>query len=434
MRIAIIGAGIAGVTTAFECAADGHQVTVFERRGSVAAEGSFANTGLTTPAMALPWTPAGLPRPGAGALGWQWRRWRAERNKDRAAQQARLLQLAIYSHARLQELRKRLQLDFEHAHGQLLLLRQERELRGIQAQLDLLQSLGLPHQLLSAAQCLAAEPGLNPDTPLFGGIQLSPAELGNCRQFSHLMRIEAQRLGVRFRFHTTVRSLTPGSVVTLIHEHTVPPEGLGAPTRQAEKQDAGDTQPAPLGPVQESFDAVLICAGASALPLLQALGLKPAMGLVHGHTITAPLRQLEAHPDLGPRAGVFDLGEQISISRIGQRVRVAGCVETGAAPQGFKAPKLALLHRVLNEWFPGAMQVGQEQRWIGCQALLPDGLPLLGASGQAGIWLNLAQGSAHSLDWPLACGAARLLADQISKRQTDADAPSLEGLDIKRLA
>ena len=34
MRIAIIGAGIAGVTTAYECAADGHQVTVFERRGS----------------------------------------------------------------------------------------------------------------------------------------------------------------------------------------------------------------------------------------------------------------------------------------------------------------------------------------------------------------------------------------------------------------
>ncbi|MEJ6005472.1 FAD-dependent oxidoreductase [Paucibacter sp. AS339] len=434
MRIAIIGAGIAGVTSAFECANDGHQVTVFERRSSVAAEGSFANTGFAAPALALPWAAARFPRPGAGALSWQWRRWRAERSKDHAARQALLLQLASYSHGRLQELRKRLQLDYERTEGQLLLLRHERELRAIQAQLDLMQSLGLPHQFLSPEQCLALEPGLNPETPLHGGIQLSQAEVGNCRQFSHLMRIEAQRLGVQFRFHTTVRSITPGQPASLIHEHTIPPEGLGAATRGPDKQDAGDTQPAPLGPVQESFDAVLICAGAGALALLQPLGLKPALSTVHGYSITAPLRQLEAHPDLGPRAGLLDLRHQVSISRIGQRVRIAGGIETGTSATHFKPATLALLHQVLHDWFPGAMQVGQEQRWKGSQALLPDGLPLLGASGLAGVWLNLAQGSANSLDWPLACGAARVLADQICKRKTDVDAPDTTGLDIARLA
>ena len=34
MHIAILGAGIIGVTTAYELAADGHQVTVFERHAS----------------------------------------------------------------------------------------------------------------------------------------------------------------------------------------------------------------------------------------------------------------------------------------------------------------------------------------------------------------------------------------------------------------
>ncbi|MBY0235116.1 MAG: FAD-dependent oxidoreductase, partial [Burkholderiaceae bacterium] len=86
MRIAIIGAGIAGVTTAFELSARGHQVTVFDRCGSVAAEGSFANAGIVAPALALPWATPGWPSLGAGrSFGWQWQRRRAAQDKSAAA-------------------------------------------------------------------------------------------------------------------------------------------------------------------------------------------------------------------------------------------------------------------------------------------------------------------------------------------------------------
>ena len=67
MRIAVVGAGIIGVTTAYELAADGHEVTVFERRGSVAAETSFANAGVVAPGYVTPWAAPGMPRQGAGA-------------------------------------------------------------------------------------------------------------------------------------------------------------------------------------------------------------------------------------------------------------------------------------------------------------------------------------------------------------------------------
>ena len=49
MKIAIVGAGIIGVTTAYELAADGHEVTVFERHGAAALETSFANAGVVAP-------------------------------------------------------------------------------------------------------------------------------------------------------------------------------------------------------------------------------------------------------------------------------------------------------------------------------------------------------------------------------------------------
>lgn len=52
------------------------------------------------------------------------------------------------------------------------------------------------------------------------------------------------------------------------------------------------------------------------------------------------------------------------------------------------------------------MQQGSSRR-----AVLPDGLPLIGASPRAGIWLNLSPGGSG---WGLACGAAQALAAQVA--------------------
>jgi D-amino-acid dehydrogenase len=436
MRIAIIGAGIAGVTTAYECAADGHQVTVFERRGSVAAEASFANAGLTAPGLSLPWSPAKWPGLGGGAtLAWGWQRWRAGRSKGQGVLQERLLKLALFSSARQAELRRSLQMDYERASGTLVLLRSEQDLSAAQTGLDLLTPWGLSAQVLTADQCRGIEPGLNPDMRLHGGVHLSQGESGNCRQFAHLLRGAAQRLGAQFRFHTTVRSLTPGTPAKLVHEYTPPPDSLPAPSRHSEQRDGGaDTRPAPMGSTEDSFDAIIICTGADASELLRALKLKPALTQVQGYSITAPLRQLEAHPELGPQAAVYDQQRQISIGRIGQRIRVAGGIAPATASERARKSTLASLHQALDDWFPGAMQSTAVQRWQGSQALAADGLPLLGACARDGIWLNLAQGSAATLGWPLACGAARILAEQVTGRQASADLPDITGLDIGRCA
>ena len=53
MKIAIVGAGIVGVTTAYELASDGHEVTVFEQRSAAAEEASFATAGLLAPHLLL---------------------------------------------------------------------------------------------------------------------------------------------------------------------------------------------------------------------------------------------------------------------------------------------------------------------------------------------------------------------------------------------
>ena len=69
MKIAVIGAGVIGVTTAYELAVDGHEVTVFERRGAAAEETSFANAGVVAPGYVTPWAAPGMPWKVARHLG-----------------------------------------------------------------------------------------------------------------------------------------------------------------------------------------------------------------------------------------------------------------------------------------------------------------------------------------------------------------------------
>jgi len=59
-RIAVIGAGIVGITSAYEPNADEHEVSVFERRESVASESSFANAGVIAPGYVTPWAAPGM--------------------------------------------------------------------------------------------------------------------------------------------------------------------------------------------------------------------------------------------------------------------------------------------------------------------------------------------------------------------------------------
>ncbi|HET7792268.1 MAG TPA: FAD-dependent oxidoreductase [Rhizobacter sp.] len=444
MRVAVIGAGIVGVTSAYELAADGHEVTVFERRGSVAAETSFANAGIIAPGYVTPWAAPGMPwhvlrhlfarhapvrlnpRLGSGTLRWMWRWWRACGAHSYKSNRARLQRLAVYSRERLHLLTHALQLDYERAEGHLVLLRSAQDTARAQASLALLTEMGVRHHLLDPEQCRQVEPGLNADAELDAGIHLPQDEVGNCRQFALLLREEAERLGATFRFHTTVQALHPGKMPQVTKVYS-PMEESTWVSADAARTDGPVTDVLPFEPETEGFDAVVVCAALGATELLKPHGVKLPLAPVYGYSVTAPLRRLDAHPDLGPHSAVMDERYKVAISRLGSRLRVAGSAELGGQPQQHNRGALETLYKVLNDWFPGAAHMSQAQVWKGARPMLPDGPPVLGASGMAGVWLNLGHGSSG---WALACGSARVVADAIGSRTAAIDT---EGLGVERL-
>ena len=422
MKIAVVGAGIIGVTTAYELAVDGHQVTVFERRGAVAEETSFANAGVIAPGAVTPWAAPGMPGKVArhlfsrhapvrlclpltsAEIGWMWKWWRACSLETYLANRARMQRLAFYSRERLHRLTEDLKLEYDHAPGYMVLLRSENDNKLAQPGLQVLRDAGVAFREIDAAQARLLEPALNPDTDFLGAVHLPDDEVGNCRQFALLLKTQAQRLGVDFEFNSTVAPLDPAAPSTL-------------------RIAADGPQPR-----QQRFDAVVFCGALESAPLLRPLGLKLPLAAVHGYSISAPIRE----PLNAPRSALMDERYKVAISRLGNRVRVAGSAEIGGSPTARRPAAIQTLYKVLHDWFPGAAQISNTgaavQQWKGARPMLPDGPPVLGAIGIPGVWINVGHGSSG---WALACGSARAIADLMGGRAPDLD---MEGLGVERLA
>ena len=446
MRVAVIGAGVVGVTSAWELARDGHEVIVFERRGSVAGEASFAHAGLISPGRGSPWTnparralwlrqlllrnsPASASaRLDFATLRWLWRWWHACLPQTCAANRAQLLKLALYSRERLHALTRDERLDYERSTGTLVLLRTDKDVAAARPGLSMLAETGIRFSLIDAGKCRTIEPGLSVETPLHAGIQLHEDEAGNCREFVHLLRVQAQRRGVRFMFDTEVRSIAAGAQPEIEHVHTPPDAPPRADSGMVPlNPDEVPTRPLTFDSTRERFDAVVVCAALGTPALLRPLGLRLPLAGLWGYSLTAPLRHHEGHPDTGPRSAILDARHDVSITRVGQRIRIAGATELGGRAGVFDARTLDTLYRLLSDWFPAAAQLPSVQRWKGARPTLPDGMPVIDASGAPGVWLNLGHGAGG---WALACGSARLLADSLAGRRTAIDA---QGFAMARL-
>lgn len=404
MNIAIVGAGLAGISTALELARDGHQVTVYEQMNATAEAASFAPGGwlspCAAPSLAIPG--AGMPlkllQSGPGLLqstgmigspAWRWlRQWK--QHEKQATQQGNLTQLqALHTLcAYSQNLRWRddaeADLIAERKSGALVLLRNPKEVNFWQQQLPMLQAQPVACQLIDAAHAQAMEPGLGQDMTWTHAVHFPDGESINPRLWTQHLRLQALELGVHI--HTGIQ-------VQALHSQ---PTGV---------EIAGQRYP---------HDAIVVCTGASR-SLLARLSL-PVLPL-WGYSVTAPVRDAL----LAPRTAVMDWQQQATISRMGQRVRItAGLELASTADAAHHAPTLQRMYRLLNDWFPGGIQLSsaQVQVWRGCRGQLPDGLPAVGSSSQQGIWLNLAHGS-HGAS--LATGCARALADMLAGHAPQVD-------------
>jgi D-amino-acid dehydrogenase len=414
MHIMVIGGGIIGVTTAYMLRQRGCEVTLIERNDGVAQEASFANAGVSAPGTVAPLAAPGIPRlllrtllsehsplifrPHLGPTFWRWAtQWLGQCNAERyRINRQRMQRLALHSRDVMHTLRTKLDLHYEQSTGHLQLFRSAHALARSTALQELLRETGIPFSILDDAATRVLEPGLSAHVPFVGALHLPNDEVGNCALFARVLRKHAEAEGVQFLF---------GHHVHAIEAHA---DAVQLRTSRGLK----------------TADAAVVAAGCASAALLKPLGVQIPLWPVKGYSATVGILAGEA----APRSAMMDEAYRVAITRLGMRLRVSGIVELGNHSLQLREQALRTLIKVARDWFPQAAHYAQASYWCGARPMLPDGVPLLGATALPRIYLNVGHGNAG---WAMACGSADVLADLVTGKEP---AISLEGLTPARYA
>lgn len=408
MRVAVLGAGVVGVASAWYLAADGHEVTVLDRQPLPAQETSFANGGQISVSHAEPWANPGAPLRVLKWLGredspllWRFRadmaqwRWGLDFLAQCTAARTRrniqaIIQLGLYSRTRLQQLRKELSLEYEALErGILHFYTDQAEYASALRQAAVMREFGCDRQGKSADECLAIEPALrNSRAPVLGGTFTASDESGDARRFTEALAARAQAAGAVFRFNADVSAL----------------EVAGGSVKAA-RLATGERVEA---------DAFVLALGSYSSLLLQPHGIRLPVYPAKGYSATIPLDV--AKP--APVVSLTDDGYKLVFSRLGDRLRVAGTAEFVGYDRSLNMPRCDALMRRVAQVFPDIVGHGEVEFWAGLRPATPGNVPLIGHSGLGGLWLNTGHGT---LGWTLACGSGRLLADIVGGRIPEID-------------
>jgi D-amino-acid dehydrogenase len=411
-QVAVIGGGVVGVCTAYFLAHAGHDVVVIERHENVAQEASFANAGIVAPGYATPWAAPGMPgrilshlfkpeasfiiRPTLDRELWRWTRaWLSECKLDRyRINRTRMQRIAFYSRDILHQLREYYEIDYEQTQGMLQLFRTEKDLKAAAPAIALLAENEVPHEVLDADAARTIEPALATDTPLAGAVHLPQDEAGNCPLFAKRLRHIAASIGVQFQFTSTV--------------HAIEPESRGIALRIDEGRFPAD--------------AVVVAAGIDSARLLKPLGIDLPLYPVKGYSATATIKNFEH----APHTALLDEAYKVAITRLGNRIRIAGIAEFGSRDNGLPERALRTLAKIGGDWFPDAANYAKASFWCNTRPMLPDGPPLLGATPVQNVYLNVGHGSTG---WAMAAGSGKVVADIVSGHAPDID---MDGLTLAR--
>ena len=400
-NIAIIGAGITGITTAYQLLERGYEVSVFDKNRYAAMETSFANGGQLSACNAEVWNSWSTIGKG---IQWMLKKdapllFNPKLNFHKIGWLLSFIS-NIPNHKKNTILTAKMAIESRSEFKRILKIENidlDLEEKGIMHLCDTIDSLehgrkvnkwlveaGLDRKEVKLDEMLSIEPTLNLKN-FVGGFYTKSDMSGDIHKFTKLLADACAQKGVKFYYE---------SKVTKVNHNTKQPLITFNKDNQFFKQN---------------YDAIVVCAGVNSKFIARGLGDNIDIYPVKGYSITLLLEDQESF-DNAPYVSLLDDKAKIVSSRLGQdRFRVAGTAEFNGYNKDIRADRINPLIRWCNELFP---KVSTEHAipWAGLRPMTPSMVPKVGSGKFPGVFYNTGHGH---LGWTLSAFTSKQISDHI---------------------
>ena len=406
-KIAVIGAGIAGTTTAYALVKKGHNVTIIDSRRYPAMATSYANGGqlsasnaetwnttknvvsgikwMFTPDAPLLFNPSPEIQKYRWMLGFLWTTLKGDHKKNTLdtidfAKKAREIYFKIADEEGIEfELLKK---------GILRFYDNAKEFKLDKEKVSWLHQEGMEWEVLTTDEVKKIEPAFENNKnyeKILGGIYTKSDASGDIHKFcTNLERILVEKYSAILQLKTTVEYITRQKdklVLTMRHENEI---------------------------INDSFDNVVICAGGNTQGCASRLGDKMNIYPVKGYSVTIDLKD-EISKKCAPTVSLIDQPVKIVASRLGDRFRVAGTAELAGINTDIRQDRIKPLLKWVEKYFPN-VSTETYTPWAGLMPMTPNMMPITRESKMKGVFYHAGHGH---LGWTLSAHTAQIVADKI---------------------
>ena len=416
MQVVVLGAGIIGVSTAWHLLQRGHEVTLVDRQPDAALETSFGNAAQISVSYCEPWANREAPlkalkwlfdaegplkfRPQLDPAQWAWGLQFLVQCNDTAFERnvAQLVALGSYSHAALKDVVASTGLQYNRlTKGIAHYYTSQKSFDEAGSAAELMRRHGVNRKVVSKDELLRIEPALRGfESRIVGGTYTESDESGDCLAFTQQLAQRCRDQGMRSLMgHDIQRIRSSGGQVDMV---------------SVRDRASGQT-------LELKADAFVVAAGSYTTALLRQVGVRVPIYPGKGYSATLRLHK----PEAAPQVSMIDDQLKIAISRLGDRLRVAGTIELGGFDLSLDTPlartRSQMLVKRIEEVFPGVADTrtpeegGDPQFWCGLRPATPTNIPLIGRTKVGKLWVNAGHGT---LGWTHGAGSGKALAELIS--------------------
>ena len=434
MNTIVLGAGIIGISTAWHLAERGHQVTVIERQSGAALETSFANAGQISVSFCEPWANAQAPlkalkwmlskeapllfRPqNPFGEGWRQYAWGLQflANCNDAAFERnvqQLVALGAYSHTAFKEVIAATGIEFQRLENGIAHYYSDQASFDTAAQASaLMRKYGVDRKVVSREELLRIEPSLKGyGSRIVGGTYTSSDESGDACAFTQALAEQCAQRGVQFLYgHQVERINVSGGKVQSVSARALPMSAQASASASASVSATAVLR----------ADQVVVACGSYTPALLRTVGVNLPIYPGKGYSATFDILR----PEDAPHVSTIDDAKKIAITRLGNKIRVAGTIEVGGYDLTLDSPlaraRCHMLARRVEEVWPGMCDTRTEEQggnphfWTGLRPATPTNIPYIGQTKVGGLWVNAGHGT---LGWTHGAGSGKALAEAMAGR------------------